>query len=99
MLLELILRAERHSYDECTEVSAFCPVEATVLGYYPNKGGNIFFALCFGVLTIASLVLGIWKRTWTFAATLTAGIFLETCGMYTNLSDRVQGYDDDANGG
>lgn len=70
------------SYDDCTEVSDFCPVSATVLGYYPNMGANMFFAIAFAILTITSLVLGVWKRTWTYAATTTIGLLLETCGMF-----------------
>lgn len=81
-MFDLLLRAERHSYDDCTEVSDFCPVEATVLGYYPNYEASIFFTVCFGILTIAALVLGVWKRTWTYAATITSGLLLETCGMF-----------------
>jgi hypothetical protein len=67
-------------FDMCTEVSPMCPVEATVLGYAPNLGSGYFFTIAFGALTIASLGLGIWKRTWTFAAALTLGLLLETLG-------------------
>ncbi|KAF7559634.1 hypothetical protein G7046_g4517 [Stylonectria norvegica] len=75
----LFLRAA-HSFDECTEVSDICPVSATVLGYYPSLGASIFFALAFGVLTIAAGVLGVWKRTWTFGVAITIGLLLECLG-------------------
>ncbi|KAL7804700.1 RTA1 like domain-containing protein [Trichoderma aethiopicum] len=65
---------------DCTEVSAMCPVEATVLGYYPNLGSGIFFALVFGILTVASLVLGVWKKTYTYAIGLSIGLLLEMLG-------------------
>ncbi|KAL6872789.1 RTA1 like domain-containing protein [Trichoderma novae-zelandiae] len=65
---------------DCLEVSALCPVEATVLGYYPNLGSGIFFAIVFGVLTVASLVLGIWKKTYTYAIGLSIGLLLEMLG-------------------
>ena len=87
----LVLRAAHKSYDECTELSASCPVEATVLGYTPNLGNSIFFALCFGLITIAAAVLGVWKRTWTYGAAITAGLVLETCGMSPEESERSAG--------
>ncbi|TFB00553.1 Sphingoid long-chain base transporter RSB1 [Trichoderma ghanense] len=65
---------------DCTEVSALCPVEATVLGYYPNLGSGIFFAIVFGILTVASLVLGVWKKTYTYAIGLSIGLLLEMLG-------------------
>ncbi|KAL7807298.1 RTA1 like domain-containing protein [Trichoderma gracile] len=65
---------------DCTEVSALCPVEATVLGYYPNLGSGIFFAIVFGILTVGSLVLGIWKKTYTYAIGLSIGLLLEMLG-------------------
>ncbi|KOS23146.1 Sphingoid long-chain base transporter RSB1 [Escovopsis weberi] len=68
------------SLRDCTDVSPFCPVSATVLGYYPNLGSGIFFALAFGLLLLASLILGIWKRTYTYCLGLTLGLILEMAG-------------------
>ncbi|PTB66718.1 RTA1-domain-containing protein [Trichoderma citrinoviride] len=65
---------------DCLEVSPLCPVQATVLGYYPNLGSGIFFAIVFGILTVASLVLGIWKKTYTYAIGLSIGLLLEMLG-------------------
>ncbi|KAF6805020.1 RTA1 like protein [Colletotrichum sojae] len=70
----------RRPFKECTEVSAFCPVELTVLAYYPNFGANIFFAIAFGLVVLVSGVLGTWKRTWTFMGFVTGGCVLETVG-------------------
>lgn len=70
-------------YDDCTEVTPDCPVKATVLGYYPNLGSGIFFTAAFGICLIASVFLGVKKRTWTYAAGMTCGLILETAG--TNL--------------
>lgn len=69
------------AHGDCTEVSALCPVSATVLGYYPNLGSGIFFAIVFGILTVGSLVLGIWKKTYTYAIGLSIGLLLEMLGM------------------
>ncbi|KAM0350131.1 hypothetical protein ACHAPU_003294 [Fusarium lateritium] len=68
------------SFDDCTDISALCPVEATVLGYVPNKGSSFFFTIAFALLFFSAVGVGIWKRTWTYAATLGAGLLLETIG-------------------
>lgn len=65
---------------ECTQVSAECPVEATTLGYYPNKPLNIFIAAAFGLAAVLSLVFGIRGRTWAYAGFLAAGCILELAG-------------------
>ncbi|KAH7319835.1 putative RTA1 domain protein [Stachybotrys elegans] len=70
----------RRPFDECHEVSAFCPVEATVLGYYPNLGSGIFFTIGFGSLFIAAAILSVWKRTWSFGGFICAGLVLEMSG-------------------
>ncbi|PKS09288.1 hypothetical protein jhhlp_003902 [Lomentospora prolificans] len=56
----------RASFMACEELSAYCPVEATVLGYAPNLGASIFFTIAFGIAAFATIGIGIWKRTWTF---------------------------------
>ncbi|KAM0273526.1 hypothetical protein ACHAQH_008298 [Verticillium albo-atrum] len=70
----------RQPFDECSEISLYCPVEATVLGYYPNFGANIFFAVAFGIVTVFSAYFGIRKRTWAYMAAVTGGALLETAG-------------------
>ncbi|KAL1973990.1 hypothetical protein VTN31DRAFT_5550 [Thermomyces dupontii] len=72
----------------CTEVNFFCPVEATTLGYYPNLGANAFFCAAFGLCAIGTIVIGIWKRTWTFTLAVGAGLILETVGY----ASRIQMY-------
>ncbi|KAJ0384813.1 hypothetical protein COL922a_007598 [Colletotrichum nupharicola] len=67
-------------FKECTEVSGLCPVDMTVLSYYPNLGVNIFFAVAFGLVVLTSAFLGIRKRTWSFMALVTGGCVLETVG-------------------
>ncbi|KAM5347410.1 hypothetical protein ACJ41O_010415 [Fusarium nematophilum] len=78
----LPVRAEpaRLSFVNCDQVSAACPVEASTLGYAPNLGSSIFFAIGFGSLLIASAFLGITKKTYTYAAAITIGLLLETLG-------------------
>ncbi|KAH7150464.1 RTA1 like protein-domain-containing protein [Dactylonectria estremocensis] len=82
------------SFDDCTDVSPDCPVGATVLGYVPNMGSSIFFAIGFGLCLVGALGLGIWKRTWTFCAAVSAGVLLECLGyigralMHANVWDK-----------
>ncbi|EWG45480.1 hypothetical protein FVEG_06256 [Fusarium verticillioides 7600] len=68
------------SFDDCTDITVLCPVSATVLGYVPNKGSSYFFTIGFAILFLSSVGLGVWKKTWTYAATLGAGLLLETIG-------------------
>lgn len=64
----------------CTEVTPQCPVELTTLGYYPNKGLNIFFAVGFSAAAIVASYFGIRGRTWSYTGFLVAGSILELCG-------------------
>lgn len=74
----------RASFMACEELSIYCPVEATVLGYAPNMGASIFFAVAFGLAAVATIGIGIWKRTWTFTAAVGLGAVLETMGSFTH---------------
>ena len=67
-------------WDECSEVTFFCPLEATVLGYYPNLGANIFFTIVFGINMIASVYFAIRYKTWSYSLALVVGCMLETAG-------------------
>ena len=73
-------------YYRCTQVSPVCPVELTTLGYYPNRGINIFFAIGFGLAAIIALSLGIWKKTWSYSLFITAGCVLELAGVFCSPS-------------
>lgn len=71
------------SYDVCTQVTPQCPVTDTTLGYYPNLGANIFFAVMFGLCTLVTFTVGVTRKTWTFAFAVTAGFAMETVGELT----------------
>ncbi|KAK3319117.1 RTA1 like protein-domain-containing protein [Apodospora peruviana] len=72
-------------YLTCTELTPYCPVEATTLGYFPNKGINIFFAVGFGAAALATLAVGTWKKTWSYMAFITAGCVLELAGYASRI--------------
>ena len=68
------------AFRSCDDLSFFCPVEATVLGYAPNLGASIFFTIAFGILCLATIVIGLRGKTWTFSAAVGLGCILETMG-------------------
>lgn len=82
-LTSLALAAEdrpRGSFRQCTEVTPQCPAIATTYGYYPILSVNAFFLALFGLCCLASLVIGIWTKTWTYTIALAGGTLLETAG-------------------
>lgn len=68
------------SFAHCTEIGPGCPVEATTYGYIPNKGGNIFFTVFFGVCAILQVGYGLYFRSWTLFVALAGGALLEVAG-------------------
>lgn len=84
------------AFYRCREVSAFCPVKLTTLGYYPNYGLNIFLTIAFGIAFIASLAIGIKKKTWSYMAFLAAGTLLETAGYAGRILLAKNPWDTDA---
>ncbi|PWY64433.1 RTA1 like protein [Aspergillus eucalypticola CBS 122712] len=64
----------------CTHVTPECPVTATTYGYYPNLGGNIFFAVYFGLLGTLQLGLGVYYRSWTMMIAMVIGGYMELAG-------------------
>ena len=73
-------------YYVCKEVGPHCPVTATTLGYYPNVGVNVFAAAGFGIAAVATLVFGIWKKTYNYAGFIAAGCALELAGRFFSPS-------------
>ncbi|KAK0625111.1 RTA1 like protein-domain-containing protein [Bombardia bombarda] len=70
----------RPSYDTCLEVNAWCPVAYTTLGYYPNKGVNLFLAIGFALAAVSTIFFGVWKRTWGYSIAVAMGCILECAG-------------------
>ncbi|KAH6669475.1 RTA1 like protein-domain-containing protein [Halenospora varia] len=68
------------STQNCTSVSANCPVEATVYGYYPNLPANVILAVIFALFHFANILLGLKFKTWSFSALLALGCIGEAAG-------------------
>ena len=64
----------------CTSVTVDCPVTASIYGYYPNKGANLFFAVLFGILGLIQVAQGIKYKSWTYMTALGLGCLCETVG-------------------
>lgn len=71
---------EHMSFASCETITTSCPVEATVYGYLPNLGGNIFFLAFFGILLVIQACQGIVYKTWTWLVLIGIGLFLEVIG-------------------
>ena len=54
----------------CYSIGPECPIEASIYGYYPSFGANIFFATLFGICFLANIFLGIRYKTWTYMTAL-----------------------------
>ncbi|KAK3725032.1 phospholipid-translocating ATPase rsb1 [Vermiconidia calcicola] len=63
---------------DCT-LETCCLAQSSFL-YLPNYGGNLFFAIFFGIFIIPQLGLGIWHKTWGFAVGMVIGLALEVLG-------------------
>lgn len=84
------------SYNTCKEVSPLCPVEATTYGYYPNFGGNVFFAVWFGLIGTLQLGFGIYYRSWTIMVALAIGGLMEMAGYIGRILMNENPWDGDA---
>lgn len=69
--------------DDCT-LQTCCLAQSNFL-YRPSYGGNLFFAIFFGVGILAQLGLGIWYRTWGFAIAMIVGLILEVIGYVSRV--------------
>ncbi|KAL6711495.1 hypothetical protein ACN47E_004429 [Coniothyrium glycines] len=80
IVVEAATDRPKGDFRDCVEVSAECPVNATLYGYRPNMGANAFLCAVFGICFIATLVIGIMTKTWTYTLALGIGTFLECAG-------------------
>ena len=71
-------------------LSEFCTLETCCLAqspftYRPSYGGNMFFAVFFGVLILPQLGLDIAYRTWGFMVGMIFGLALEVIGYVARV--------------
>ncbi|KAL2270085.1 hypothetical protein VTJ83DRAFT_2269 [Remersonia thermophila] len=62
-----------------------CPLEVNghqvaYMGYVPSLGGNVFFAIVFGIALLFQLYLGFRNRTWGYLIGMGGGLILEVIG-------------------
>jgi len=69
-----------NQFTYCTDISPTCPLEATIYGYYPSLGANVFFAVFFALFAAASFSLGVRYRTWSYCFAMTLAGITETIG-------------------
>ncbi|KAF2871570.1 RTA1 like protein-domain-containing protein [Massariosphaeria phaeospora] len=65
---------------ECSAVTPECPVEDTILGYYPILGVNAFFLGFFALCGAIQLGMGIRYKTWTYMTAVLLGCAGEAGG-------------------
>lgn len=66
---------------DCLEVSALCPVEASIYGYYPSRPANYFFTVAFGIFLIVQLFQNIKWRSRSYGIAMCFGCLGECIGM------------------
>lgn len=71
---------QQPSYDDCLNVTAQCPVNETIYGYYPSLGANAFFIAIFAICLVAQSYLGLRYKTWTYLIALFFGCLGEVIG-------------------
>lgn len=72
-------------YDDCTEVTDFCVVEATTYGFYPNLGANAFLLAIFALCMAIQFFQGIKWRSWSYMIAMTVGCLGEVLGPLSPL--------------
>jgi hypothetical protein len=67
-------------YENCTEITPDCPVEATVYGYYPSIGANTVGAVIFGLCFFVNVYLGWRHKTWTYMVAMSLACLTSSIG-------------------
>ncbi|KAE9989480.1 hypothetical protein EG327_002636 [Venturia inaequalis] len=65
---------------ECLSVGPGCPVQRSLYGYYPSLPANAFFLAFFAICMISNIILGTWKRTWTYLVAMFFGCLAQVIG-------------------
>jgi hypothetical protein len=73
-----IIDVNQCTFDTC------CLAQSSFL-YRPSYGGNLFFAILFGVFIVPQLSLGIFYRTWGYMVGTDIGLILELIGYISRI--------------
>ena len=68
----------------CT-LDTCCLAYQSPFAYRPTYGGNLFFAIIFGIVLLPQLGLGIYYKTWGFMVGMVCGLILEVLGYAARL--------------
>lgn len=68
----------------CT-LDTCCLMQGGTFLYLPSFGGNVFFAVFFGLFIIPNLYLGIKHKTWGYMAGMVIGLLLEVLGYAARI--------------
>lgn len=74
--------------NNCTEVTADCPVSGTIYGYAPNIVASYAFCIIFGLCALTQLVQMIKWRMWSFGIAVILGASSEVIGKH-NPTDEI----------
>ncbi len=74
------------SFETCTDVTPWCPVEITTYGDYFSLGACAFFVAFFTLLLIGQIYLGARGRTWVFSGFLGVATVFEIMGYGARIA-------------
>ncbi|KAK5734861.1 phospholipid-translocating ATPase rsb1 [Elasticomyces elasticus] len=80
--------------DLCT-LETCCLAQSSFL-YIPSYGGNIFFAIWFGLMILPQIGLGIRYKTWGFMSAMIIGLALEVIGYAARVQLNNNPFDGDS---
>lgn len=80
----------------CTGVWSGCPVEATIYGYRPNLGANLFFVIWFSMALLVSIYQGFRYKSWWFNGWIIAGSAGEIAGYAGRVAMHYNPWNNDA---
>lgn len=80
-------------YSNCNfniENNNYCTLETCCLAQSPftyraSYGGNLFFAIIFGVFIVPQIGLGVYYKTWGFMVGMVFGLILEVLGYVSRI--------------
>ncbi|RVX75599.1 hypothetical protein B0A52_00952 [Exophiala mesophila] len=73
------------SQANCTELTDVCTFEVSVYGYQPSLPANAALLAIFALFAIASVVLGVRYKTWTYMIAVSLGCLAEAIGYVGRL--------------